>query len=251
MSNPLKGALYLLTGLKLILKPGIRAYVITPLTINIVLFGALIWFGAQEFGSFLDWLMAGVPQWLQWLSWILWLVFAIGGLLILFFTFSLLANIISAPFNGLLAEAVEFYLTGRKPQAAKTNFLLTIIPSVVDELKKTAYFLLWAIPFLILFLIPVVNVAAPVLWFVFTAWMLMLEYADYPMGNHDIGFALQRKTVRQKRFLNLGFGSAVSLATMTPVLNFMVMPAAVAGATALWLEQLRDSVSLTEKTQLN
>jgi len=241
MSNPLKGAMYLLTGFKLIVKPGIRGYVIMPLAINIILFGVLIWFGSQQFGAFLDWLMPELPQWLQWLSWILWLVFAIGGMLILFFTFSLLANIVSAPFNGLLAEAVELYLTGRKTQAAsKTNFLLTIIPSIVDELRKTAYFLLWAIPFLILFLIPAANIAAPFLWFVFSAWMLMLEYTDYPMGNHDIGFAQQRKTVGQKRFLNLGFGSAVSVATMTPVLNFMVMPAAVAGATALWVEQLHE-----------
>jgi CysZ protein len=45
--------------------------------------------------------------------------------------------------------------------------------------------------------------------------------------------------VSQKRFLNLGFGSAVSVATMTPFLNFLVMPAAVAGATALWVDQLK------------
>jgi CysZ protein len=45
--------------------------------------------------------------------------------------------------------------------------------------------------------------------------------------------------VAKKRFLNLGFGSAVSVATMTPILNFLVMPAAVAGATALWIEQLK------------
>jgi CysZ protein len=251
MSNPLKGAVYLLTGLKLIFKPGIRGYVITPLMINVLLFGALIWFGAHQFEAFLDWLMPALPQWLQWLSWILWLVFAIGGLLILFFTFSLLANIVGAPFNSLLAEAVEFYLTGQKPQAgSKVNFFLTIIPSIVDELKKTAYFLLWAIPFLVLFLIPVVNVAAPILWFIFTAWMLMLEYTDYPMGNHDLAFAVQRKTVGQKRFLNLGFGSAVSVATMTPILNFVVMPAAVAGATALWIEQLRDAAPLMKKAHL-
>jgi CysZ protein len=242
MSNPLKGAMYLLTGLKLIFKPGIRSYVIMPLTINIILFGTLIWFGAQQFGDFLHWLMPELPQWLQWLSWLMWIIFVVGGLLILFFTFSLLANIVSAPFNGLLAEAVEFYLTGGKPQSsAKTNFLLTIIPSIVDELKKTAYFLLWAIPFLVLFLIPVVNVAAPILWFIFTAWMLALEYSDYPMGNHDMAFAQQRKTIGRKRFMNLGFGTAVSVATMTPLLNFIVMPAAVAGATALWVEQLRET----------
>jgi CysZ protein len=239
MSNPIKGAWYLLTGLKLIFKPGIRGYVAIPLFINIVLFAALIWFGAQQFGEFLDWLTPELPQWLQWLTSLLWLIFAVGGLLILFFTFSLLANLVSAPFNGLLAEAVETYLTGQKPQGSSVNFIMTIVPAITNELKKMAYFILWAIPFLVLFFIPGVNLAAPVLWFIFSAWMLALEYADFPMGNHDIMFSQQRQRVGQKRFLNLGFGSAVSVATMTPFLNFLVMPAAVAGATALWVEQLK------------
>jgi CysZ protein len=239
MSNPIKGAWYLVTGLKLIFKPGIRGYVAIPLTINIVIFAALIWFGAQQFGTFLDWLMPELPQWLQWLTWILWFIFAVGGLLILFFTFSLLANLVSAPFNGLLAEAVELHLTGQKPQSDDSGFIKNIVPSILHELKKMAYFIAWAIPFLVLFLIPGVNLAAPVLWFVFSAWMLALEYADFPMGNHNIMFPQQRQTVAKKRFLNLGFGSAVSVATMTPILNFLVMPAAVAGATALWIEQLK------------
>ncbi len=241
MSNPITGAWYLLTGLKLIVKPGIRGYVAIPLAINILVFAALIWFGARQFGVFLDWLMPELPQWLQWLSWILWLIFAVGGLLILFFTFSLLANLVSAPFNGLLAEAVEFHLTGQKPRGGEGGFIMSIIPAFMHELRKIAFFLLWALPFLILFLIPGVNLAAPLLWFIFSAWMLALEYTDYPMGNHNIGFAQQRRTVAKKRFLNLGFGSAVSVATMAPVLNFLVMPAAVAGATALWVRELKES----------
>ena len=240
MSNPIKGASYLLTGLGLILKPGIRAYVIIPLIINTLLFTLLIWFGAQQFGVFLDWLMPGLPDWLQWLSWILWLIFAIGGLLILFFTFSLLANLVGAPFNGLLAEAVERHLTGEKPTGAG-NFFASIIPSILNEVKKMAYFLLWAIPFLVLFLIPGVNLAAPFLWFVFSAWMLSLEYLDYPMANHDMLFTQQRSKISNKRFMSLGFGGAVSVATMIPIANFIVMPAAVAGATALWVEQLKQT----------
>ncbi|KPJ95348.1 MAG: sulfate transporter, partial [Gammaproteobacteria bacterium SG8_11] len=201
---------------------------------------ALIWFGAQQFGVFLDWLMPELPQWLQWLSWIMWFVFAIGGLLILFFTFSLLANLVSAPFNGLLAEAVEKHLTGQTLQGGEGSFIMSIVPAILHEIKKMGYFLAWAIPFLVLFIIPGVNLVAPVLWFVFSAWMLALEYADYPMGNHNILFTEQRQTVSKKRFLNLGFGSAVSVATMTPILNFLVMPAAVAGATALWVDQLEE-----------
>jgi CysZ protein len=41
--------------------------------------------------------------------------------------------------------------------------------------------------------------------------------------------------------LAIGFGLATLAATMIPFINFLVIPAAVAGATALYLEQLRDN----------
>ena len=38
--------------------------------------------------------------------------------------------------------------------------------------------------------------------------------------------------------LALGFGGAVMVATAIPLVNFLVIPAAVAGATVLWVERL-------------
>jgi len=242
MSNPFAGANYLLRGFKMLFQPGIRRYVVLPLSINSLLFAALIWFGADQFNDLLNGLMPEFPQWLQWFSWIFWLLFAISGLLIVFFVFSVLCNLIAAPFNGLLATAIEQRLTGQKigEGIGTSQFLQTIVPMTINEIKKLGYFAAWAVPLLLLFLIPVVNVAAPLIWFIFSAWLFALEYADYPMGNHDILFPDQRNRVRSKRLRSFGFGSAVSLATMTPVLNFMVMPAAVAGATIYWVEQLRE-----------
>ena len=243
MSNPLAGANYLLRGLSLLFKPGIRAYVIIPLLINCLLFIVLIYFSVQEFHGWLDSLMHKIPDWLQWLSWLMWLLFSISILLILVFSFSLICNLVGAPFNGLLAEAVERYLTGAKPESVTfslTRFAADIVPSLLNEGKKIVYFLLWSIPFLILFLIPGVNLAAPVLWFLFSAWMLALQYTDYPMANHQLLFVEQRKLLRSQSLRTLGFGGSVSFATLIPIANFIVMPAAVAGATIYWAEQLAD-----------
>jgi CysZ protein len=60
------------------------------------------------------------------------------------------------------------------------------------------------------------------------------------MGNHGLRSREQKRRLGEKRFLSMGFGGAVTIATMTPILNFLVMPAAVAGATAMWVKQLRD-----------
>jgi len=99
---------------------------------------------------------------------------------------------------------------------------------------------MWSVPFLLLFLIPGINLIAPFTWLAFSAWMLAVEYADYPMGNHGLRSDEQKQRLGNKRLLSLGFGGAVTVATMIPVVNFLVMPAAVAGATAMWVKQFKD-----------
>ncbi len=242
MSNPFSGILYFFQGLRLIAQPDLRRYVMIPLLINISLFGGLMWFGASQFEVFMNWLMPELPAWLQWAEWLLWAVFAVSALLILFFTFSLLANIVAAPFNGLLAEAVEIHLSGERMDSAGgwQKMLREIIPTLIDELRKLLYLLMWSVPFLLLFLIPGVNLIAPFTWLAFSAWMLTVEYADYPMGNHGLRSDEQKQRLGNKRLLSLGFGGAVTVATMIPVFNFLVMPAAVAGATAMWVRQFKD-----------
>lgn len=242
MSNPVSGILYFIDGIRIIFRKGIRRFVLIPLLINIVLFSLIIWFSANQFDSLMSWLMPELPEWLQFLEWLFWILFAISASLILFFTFTLLANLVGAPFNGLLAEAVEQHLTGQVSDndGGWKKMLAEIGPTMVDEVKKLVYMVSWSIPFLLLFIVPVINVIAPFTWLAFSAWMLTIEYADYPMGNHGIRSTEQKKLLGKKRFLTLGFGSAVTIATMTPILNFLVMPASVAGATKMWVKQLKN-----------
>lgn len=234
--NLFVGAGYLFRGCSLITQPGLRPYVLVPLLINIVLFSVLIGFGTQQFTQLVAWLL---PAWLDWLSWLLWPLFAITLSTIAFFVFIHVGNLIGAPFNGLLAERVEkrFRSGGREAPFDMGQLLRIFGPALISEFKKMAYFVLRALPLLLLFLIPGVNVIAPILWMVFSAWMLALEYADYPMANHDILFPEQRVLLQKKRLMVWGFGAAILFLLMIPVLNFVAMPAAVAGATLMWVEQ--------------
>lgn len=238
--NPFLGAGYLLRGFSLIFKPGLRSYVVVPLLINIVLFSILIVVGAQQFNRLVLWLL---PEWLAWLKGLLWPLFALTISGIAFFTFLSVCNLIGAPFNGLLAERVEKRLRGCVQQSPfqLTQVLRTFIPTLISEVNKILYFALRALPLLALFLIPGVNIIAPVLWMIFSAWILALEYADFPMANHDIRFTEQRILLQKKRLMVWGFGAAVLLLIMIPVVNFIAMPTAVAGATAMWVEQFDQS----------
>ncbi|MEJ2346342.1 MAG: sulfate transporter CysZ [Gammaproteobacteria bacterium] len=242
MTGAVKGAGYFIRGLALLRAPGVRRWVAIPLAINTVLFAAAIALGAQQFGQLVDWLLSFLPGWLDWLQFLLWPLFALFALVVTFFAFTVVANLVGAPFNGLLAEAVERHLRGAPPvdTGGWAAVLRDALPALVDELRKLAYFLLWGIPLLLLTLVPVVNLAAPFLWAWFSAWMLALEYGDYPMGNHGLRFAEQRRRLRRRLPLTLGFGAAVAVATLVPLFNFLVMPAAVAGASALWSEQLAE-----------
>ncbi len=241
-NTPIDGAGYLMRGLNLITKPGIRPFVLIPLVINILVFSLLIWLGIDQFELLMDRFLPGDESWLSWLRWLLWPLFAIAILLIVFYTFTVIANLIAAPFNGLLAEKVERYLGGEPLQqtGGMKQLMKDVIPSLLSELRKMVYFLLRAIPLLLLFVIPLVNLAAPFLWLAFSAWFLALEYGDYPMANHGLAFKEQHRRLKQTRLTALVFGGSLTLMMMVPLLNFLAMPAAVAGSTVFWHERLKE-----------
>jgi CysZ protein len=236
-NNPLLGAAYLIRGVRLIFKPGLRRYVALPLIVNTVLFSVVIAFGATRFNQFMEWLL---PSGWAWLEWLLWPLFAVGAALVVFFGFTLLANLVGAPFNDWLSEAVEARLTGRppRPEDGPGNVLSGMAVSILSEIRKLFYWIGWSVPLLILFVVPVVNVVAPVIWLGFTAWMLAIEYLDYPMGRNGLSPVRQREILKSARLTSLGFGGAAMILTLIPFLNFLAMPTAVAGATALWVEQI-------------
>jgi CysZ protein len=177
------------------------------------------------------------------LHWLLWLLFILTVLVVLFYTFSLVANLIAAPFNGLLAERVEKMIApaSSAPRPSADSSWRDLLFSPLAELRKLLYFVVWAIPLVVLSFVPVANVAAPVLWAVSTSWMLALEYADYPLGNRGLNLRAQRRLLRQRWPLTLGFGGMTLLFTLIPGLNLLVMPAAVIGATLMWNKELPDS----------
>ena len=114
-SRFLSGFGYAGRGLKLIFKPGVRRFVLIPFVINLLLFGTAIVWGYGEVDAGLD---RFLPGWLHWLRWLLIPVFFITFAIIVFYTFTLFANLLGAPFNGLLAEKIERQLTLQESDTA-------------------------------------------------------------------------------------------------------------------------------------
>lgn len=252
LAQPFTGASYFIQGFVMLLKPGIRGFVIIPMLINLLIFSLLIWLGIYQFDILLEYIMSNLPEWLQWLDWLLWPLFLIAFLLV-GFTFSLhLALLVAAPFNGALSEAVERELDPSTvlPETSWGEIAKGVGPAIISEAGKFGYFVARAVPLTALFFIPGLNILAPAIWIIFGAWMLALEYSDYPLSNHGLLFKHSKEVVKEKRLVAFGFGGASLFCTVIPLLNFFAMPAAVAGATIMYIEEYRDSdrMALTQSS---
>lgn len=238
MQNFFNGFSYLLRGMKLLQAPQLRLFVIIPVTINIIAFSVFGFFAFEQLNNWMTLLTNWLPDWLDFLSWLLWPLAVFLLFIIAFYSFGMLANLFAAPFNGLLAERVEILLRGST--APDSGFLSTVkdTPRAMGkELRKIGYYLPRALLLLPLSFIPVIG---PLLWFAFGAWMAAIAYIDYPLDNHKYSLSDVMQLLRNERGLALGFGAATLLGTMIPVVNFIVMPAAVCGATALFVERLKN-----------
>jgi CysZ protein len=238
--NPALGFNYLIEGFQLITRPGLRLFVIIPITINVLVFAVLISLTVSQFSGWIESVMAWVPDWLSFIRWILWPLAVTLILTVVMYTFSIIANIIASPFNGLLAEKTEELLTGKEVPGYETigQAILSFPKSIGREISKILYYLPLALAVLIISFIPLINTAAPLLWFFLGAWMMAIQYVDYPMDNHQHKFSLMKKAIKRKRLTSTGFGAGVMLGTMIPIINFIIMPAAVCGATAYWSREL-------------
>lgn len=239
LSSFISGASYIWHGFKLLSQPGIKRFVIIPLIINIVLFITLFLVSKHFFAEFSHWLANHLPHWLHWLSSLLWIFFFLGYFLLMLYTFVTLANLVAAPFNSLLAEKVQLYLTGNLHEQRLIDTIRDIPRILGRQIAILGYYLPRAALLFVLFFIPVVQIIAAVLWFLFHAWFMALQYIDYPTDNNRVPLRIVRLQLKQQRGLSLGFGAAVLGVTMIPIVNFFAIPAAVAGATQLWLEKYK------------
>lgn len=269
MKDFLNGFQYAVDGFTLIKDPSVRKYVMIPMAINIAIFSLGLWYAISAFNGAMESLMPSMfpdslnlASWLSWvesayqwflslfgwIEYLLWSLFVILYLLIVFYGFTVVANLISAPFNGFFSAAVERLLLDEEvdPGHIERSMTEEVKVALIGETRKMLYTLKCLIPllllFLVLFFMPVVNSLIPVIWFLFSAWMLSINYADYPMANHGLVFNQEKDILKQRRRLSIGFGSAIMFMTMVPVLNFFAVPVGVAGATKLFHERLRGDV---------
>lgn len=242
------GASYFFSGFDLIKTKGLKRFVLVPLVVNILLFSAAFYYLLDYIQFSVAYIIDLVPDWASMLkdalSYILWPIAIITVLLVFALIFGTLANWIAAPFNGLLSEKVERYLTGESMGDEGIIDALKDTPRMLArEFSKLGYFLPRALGFLILFfLLPIVG---QIIWFLFNAWMMAVQYVDYPVDNNKSPFSFTRDRLREDKSRAFSFGLMVNIFAFIPIVNFIVMPVAICGATAMYVDHFRDKMPST------
>lgn len=213
---------------------GLRRFVIIPLLINMILYGALISLGYHFVHYGVDLLPTG---W-HWLTWLVMPLFFFACGIVMVYTVTMVANLVGCPFNSWLAEKTYLLKTGKKidNDDSFADVIKDIPRTIKRESHKILYFLPRALIILILFIIPTVNIIASLLWFVFGCWMMSVEYVDYLFDLKKKSFQSLQKFLRKNCLMSLGFGCAVVICAMIPLVNLLVMPAAVIGGALLVIE---------------
>ncbi|MBE0462850.1 sulfate transporter CysZ [Halomonas sp. AOP43-A1-21] len=233
-------------GTRLVYQKGLRRYIFLPILVNILVYGAMLGVVVNRFSGWLDHWMSLVPTWLDWLSWLIWPLFMISLLAVVFFTFTLITHLIAAPFYGFLASKVEIQATGRIPLDDR-GLTKTAIDAVGRELVKLGYIAPRAIALFIISWIPGLNLFAPLLWGLFSAWIMAITYLDYPMDNNKVAFKDMRQRLTKRWWQSLSYGGLVTLITWIPLANLFLIPGAVAGAVLMWDQHYRTARELTHQ----
>ncbi|MDN6180716.1 MAG: sulfate transporter CysZ [Halomonas subglaciescola] len=220
-------------GTRWVYRPGLRRYVFLPIAINLLVYVALLSVVISRFEGWLGHWMGMVPGWLDWLSWLIWPLFVLCLLVGIFFTFTLVTQLLAAPFYGFLAAKVEIVATGREPLDDR-GLSKTAVDAIGRELVKLGYILPRAIVLFVISWIPGINLIAPFLWALFSAWMMAIAYLDYPMDNNKVSFADMRRRLRRRWWQSLSYGGMVTLITWIPLANLFLIPGAIAGAVLMW-----------------
>ena len=231
--NPAIGIQAFTEGFSVSRNPALRHYILIPLLISLLVISTGLYFGLGYLLGLLDSLITRLPIWLSWLELLLDPLIVLLGVLTGTWLLALLAVLIASPFLGAFSMALErihFGTTTEIDSALWTD----IGRSLSREVRKLLYHLPRLLLVFLFTLIPVINLAAPAIWLLFGAWTMAVQFVDYPTENRQQPFQETLARLKANRAAALAFGGCVTLALMIPLLNFLLIPVAVAGGTLLW-----------------
>lgn len=220
--------------------PVLIRYSITPMIINLIIYGSVFFFTYRWLiGSLESWLginTGGAGFWLQFLHIILLIISFLLLLFICYLVFTILGNLITAPFNEEISQRVEEIVA--KESLHKMGFWEDAYISIKGEAEKLVFYLFFLFLIFLLNFIPVIgNIFSAVIGTIFSFYYNALDFLDYPMTRKKMRFKQKLKVTRSGKLLTYGFGCAAFLMMFLPVVNVFMKPILVVAGTSLYYEK--------------
>jgi len=155
-------------------------------------------------------------------------------LVIMFYTFIVLSNILASPVYDYISIKYELihYQNTRSEQAAPlAKGLLTVVK---EEVKKALLMLIIPLPLLF------IPVAGTVLSFIVAAVFIAWDYIDFSLSRDSPLLKDRIKAVWRYKLILLGFGCPL----LIPFLGLMIMPFAILGATKLYFDRMKQTLQI-------
>jgi CysZ protein len=214
-------------GAKLAFSAPLRKFILLPALLSLVIIGGGLGL-AFSFVADASSYLAGLGVWPGVIEWVLEPLLYLFGILVGAWLFGFLAVIVGAPFHSVLNAHIH-----PKDTPSTAEWYQQIAPALKRELSKAKYTLPRLVGLLLLGFVPIVNLATPFLWLGYGGWLMAVQFCDFSFENRDQPFEQTLETLRQYRSTCVGFGMLTTLGLAIPLLNFIVVPIAVAGGALL------------------
>ncbi len=228
-------------------RPGLLRYLAIPFVINLLVFSLSVYFGLDLFQGLLDTYAPSSEVWYgAMLYYLAWIVASLLTTVIVFFTFTVVGNLIASPFNEILSERTENLVLG-EPDAEPFSlgrFWKESRNAIFVEIKKMVVFVFcMGLLFGINFVPGIGPLIYAVLAPLFTLFFLAIEYMAFVLMRKQLTFAEQRRYILKHPILMLGYSCGVFCMLAIPFVQLFCIPLAVVGATLLWCDFPREEMT--------
>jgi len=223
----IRGAMTLLDGVQLLLiKAELRAILwrmlALLLVLMVVIFGATFWL--VDYIAAL-WIPAGDAWYWQVLSWLAGVLAFVLAMICGVVSFVMLGSAASAPWLDDLAARTE-RMTGKTVREQKTGWMQLVMESLANSIRPLFGLLVWGVAALVFIWIPPLATA---LWTYGGIRFLSYELIDAPASRRGWDFNARKQKLAERRWFYVGFAGAAMALMLVPLLNLLVIPAAVVG----------------------
>jgi len=223
----IRGALALLSGLRLLLGHAeLRAILwrmlALLLVLMIVLSSATFWL--VDYVTAL-WIPLGDAWYWQLLAWLAGLLAFVLAMICGIVSFVMLGSAVSAPWLDDLAARTEA-LSGKKVVAQSSGWMSLVLQSLSNSIRPLFGLLLWGGAALLFFWLPPLATA---IWTYGAIRFLSYELIDPTASRRDWDFNMRKQKLNERRWFYFGFSGLAMLMLLVPLLNLLIIPAAVVG----------------------